>query len=95
MNVILLEKMGRLGSLGDQVNVKAGYGRNFLIPYGKAVPATKDNVASFELRPMSAAVIARGVRSILRTSSAETDCPGTGAPFCQLMWIASIAPRLT
>lgn len=50
MNVILLEKVGKLGELGDQVNVKAGYGRNFLIPFGKAVPATKDNVASFEVR---------------------------------------------
>lgn len=50
MQVILLEKVGRLGNLGDQVNVKAGYGRNFLIPYGKAVAATKDNVAEFERR---------------------------------------------
>lgn len=50
MNVILLEKVGKLGNLGDQVNVKAGYGRNFLFPFGKAVPATKDNVANFEVR---------------------------------------------
>lgn len=50
MNVILLEKVGKLGNLGDQVNVKAGFGRNFLIPYGKAVPATKENIASFEAR---------------------------------------------
>lgn len=50
MNVILLEKVGKLGSLGDQISVKAGYGRNYLIPFGKAVPATKDNIASFEVR---------------------------------------------
>jgi large subunit ribosomal protein L9 len=50
MDVILLEKVGKLGSLGDQVSVKAGYGRNFLIPFGKAVPATKDNIASFDAR---------------------------------------------
>jgi large subunit ribosomal protein L9 len=50
MDVILLEKIGKLGNLGDQVTVKAGYGRNFLIPFGKAVPATKDNIASFEAR---------------------------------------------
>ncbi len=50
MNVILLENVGKLGSLGDQVNVKAGFGRNYLIPYGKAVPATKDNIAEFESR---------------------------------------------
>lgn len=50
MQVILLEKIGKLGDLGDQVNVKAGYGRNFLIPFGKAVPATDVNVAEFEAR---------------------------------------------
>ncbi len=50
MEVILLEKIGNLGDLGDQVTVKPGYGRNYLIPQGKAVPATKDNVAMFEAR---------------------------------------------
>lgn len=50
MQVILLEKIGKLGNLGDQVNVKSGYGRNFLIPFGKAVPATDANVATFEAR---------------------------------------------
>ncbi|MDD9195158.1 50S ribosomal protein L9 [Aliivibrio sp. S3MY1] len=50
MQVILLDKIGNLGSLGDQVNVKAGYARNFLIPQGKAVMATKANVEMFETR---------------------------------------------
>ncbi len=50
MNVILLERVQNLGDLGDQVSVKAGYGRNFLIPQGKAVSASKDNVAKFEAR---------------------------------------------
>ena len=50
MNVILLEKVGKLGALGDTVSVKAGYGRNFLIPKGKAVPANKANVEAFEAR---------------------------------------------
>jgi len=50
MNVILLEKVANLGNLGDQVKVKAGYGRNFLIPFGKAVPATATNIADFEVR---------------------------------------------
>ena len=50
MQVILLEKVGKLGGLGDQVNVKAGFGRNFLIPQGKAVPANKANKESFEAR---------------------------------------------
>lgn len=48
MEVILLEKVHNLGDLGDKVNVKPGYGRNFLVPQGKAVPATRDNLAQFE-----------------------------------------------
>ncbi|MCY3751622.1 MAG: 50S ribosomal protein L9 [Gammaproteobacteria bacterium] len=48
MQVILLEKIGKLGELGQQVNVKPGYGRNYLIPNGKAVPATPENVEKFE-----------------------------------------------
>jgi len=50
MEVILLEKVANLGSLGDKVKVKAGYGRNFLLPYGKAVAATADNLKAFEAR---------------------------------------------
>lgn len=50
MEVILLEKVRNLGALGDKVNVKAGYGRNFLIPQGKAVYATKSNIEKFEAR---------------------------------------------
>jgi len=50
MEVILLEKIRKLGGLGDQVRVKPGYGRNFLIPQGKAVPATSENIAKFEAR---------------------------------------------
>ena len=61
MEVILLESIGNLGALGARVNVKPGYGRNFLIPQGKAVPATGDNVAKFEAR-----------RAELETAAAET-----------------------
>jgi large subunit ribosomal protein L9 len=50
MNIILLEKVANLGALGEQVTVRAGYARNFLIPHGKAVPATKSNVEHFEAR---------------------------------------------
>ncbi|WP_445396492.1 50S ribosomal protein L9 [Zobellella sp. An-6] len=50
MQVILLDKIAKLGGLGDQVTVKSGYARNFLLPQGKAVLATKDNVAAFEAR---------------------------------------------
>jgi large subunit ribosomal protein L9 len=50
MEVILLEKVGKLGGLGDKVTVKSGFGRNFLVPYGKAVPANAANIAEFEAR---------------------------------------------
>ncbi|GGB36122.1 50S ribosomal protein L9 [Oceanisphaera marina] len=50
MQVILLDKIAKLGGLGDQVTVKSGYARNYLLPQGKAVVATKDNVATFETR---------------------------------------------
>ena len=50
MEVILLDKVENLGGLGDKVKVQAGYGRNFLIPQGKAVPATAGNLAEFEKR---------------------------------------------
>ncbi|MFV1939275.1 50S ribosomal protein L9 [Pseudomonas luteola] len=50
MEVILLEKIANLGNLGDKVNVKGGYARNFLLPQGKATAATADNVAAFEAR---------------------------------------------
>jgi len=50
MEIILLDKIANLGTLGDKVSVKPGYARNFLIPQGKAVMATKDNLAKFEAR---------------------------------------------
>jgi large subunit ribosomal protein L9 len=50
MEIILLEKVHNLGNLGDKVKVKAGYGRNFLIPQKKAVPANKANLVEFEKR---------------------------------------------
>ena len=50
MQVILLEKVKNLGDLGDTVKVKSGYGRNFLLPQGKALPATEPNRKVFETR---------------------------------------------
>ncbi|MFW9606269.1 MAG: 50S ribosomal protein L9 [Pseudomonas sp.] len=50
MEIILLEKVTNLGNLGDKVNVKGGYARNFLLPQGKATMATAENVAAFEAR---------------------------------------------
>lgn len=61
MEVILLENIGNLGDLGDKVDVKAGFGRNYLIPQGKAVPATEAAVAEFEAR-----------RAELEAAAAET-----------------------
>ncbi len=50
MEVILLQKVDNLGSLGDKVKVRAGFGRNYLIPQGLAKPATPENIAEFEAR---------------------------------------------
>jgi large subunit ribosomal protein L9 len=50
MEVILLEKVKNLGALGDKVRVKPGYGRNYLVPQGKAVPASKANLEAFEAK---------------------------------------------
>ena len=48
MQVILLEKVAKLGDLGDSVSVRAGYGRNYLLPMGKAMLATQENLAIIE-----------------------------------------------
>jgi len=50
MDIILLQKVANLGNIGDRVKVKSGYGRNFLLPKGKATLATPDNVKKFEAR---------------------------------------------
>lgn len=50
MQVILLERVSKLGQMGDVVDVKPGFARNFLLPQGKALTASKENVASFETR---------------------------------------------
>ena len=50
MDIILLDKVGRLGAIGDKVSVKSGYARNYLLPQGKAVAATAKNIADFEDR---------------------------------------------
>lgn len=58
MNVILLESVGNLGDLGDEVIVKAGFARNFLIPQGKAVRATRDSRTVFEAKRTELARVA-------------------------------------
>ncbi len=74
MEVILLEKIRNLGGLGETVRVKPGYGRNFLIPKGKAVPATKDNIVKFEqqraeLEKAHADVLQRAIKRTERDNS--------------------------
>jgi len=50
MEIILLEKIANLGAMGEKVHVKPGFGRNYLIPQGKAAPATAENIAEYEAR---------------------------------------------
>jgi large subunit ribosomal protein L9 len=59
MEVILLQKVANLGNIGDRVKVKSGFGRNFLLPQGKATLATPDNVARFEARRAELELAAR------------------------------------
>ena len=64
MKVILQEKVANLGTVRDEVNVKPGYARNYLLPYGKALPATAENLAEFskrraELEKAAAELLAR------------------------------------
>ena len=71
MEVILLETVAKLGDLGDKVTVKSGYGRNFLIPQKKAVPATAENLEVFEARRAELEKIAGG-KFLEAQSRAET-----------------------
>lgn len=73
MNVILLEKVHNLGDLGETVNVKAGYSRNFLIPQGKAVAATADNVAKFEARRAELEAVATDKLAAAEARKAKLD----------------------
>ncbi len=73
MNVILLERIANLGKLGETVKVKAGFGRNYLIPQGKAVPATAENVKKFEARR---AELEKAAAEKLDTAQARKDAIG-------------------
>src|SRR5688572_8060460 len=59
MEIILLQKVANLGNIGDRVKVRSGFGRNFLLPQGKATLATPDNVAKFEARRAELEKVAR------------------------------------
>src|SRR6476661_4927939 len=69
MELILLQKVTNLGGLGDKVKVKPGYGRNFLVPQGKAVPATAANVAEYEAKAKASLDGAEGRKARLEGTS--------------------------
>ena len=73
MNVILLEKVGNLGDLGDEVSVKAGFARNFLIPQGKAARATEDSRKLFEGRRAELEQVANAQLGEAKTRSTNLD----------------------
>ncbi len=75
MQVILLETIQKLGSLGSLANVKAGYARNFLIPQGKAKPATKANLAEFEV--LKAGLEAKEAANLKEAQAIEAKMTGT------------------
>ena len=73
MQLILLQKVTNLGNLGDKVDVKPGYGRNFLVPQGKAVPATAANVAQFEAKRADYEAKAKGIHAEAQTRLAKLE----------------------
>jgi large subunit ribosomal protein L9 len=70
VHVILLQKVANLGNIGDRVKVRSGYGRNFLLPQGKATLATPENVARFEARR---AELERAAREHLTSASERAE----------------------
>ena len=73
MEVILLQKVENLGNLGDKVKVRAGYGRNYLIPQGKAKPATAKNLEEFEKRRAELEKLANEQLSVAQQRKAELE----------------------
>ncbi len=77
MQVILLDKIAHLGNVGDQVNVKSGFARNFLIPQGKAVMATKANIEHFEARRAELEAKAAAALAEAQTRAAQLTALGS------------------
>jgi len=71
MEIILLQKVANLGNIGDRVKVKSGYGRNFLLPQGKATLATSENIAKFEARRAEFEKVAREELSSAQSRAAK------------------------
>jgi large subunit ribosomal protein L9 len=76
MEVILLENIENLGSLGDKVSVKAGFARNFLVPHGKAQMATSNNLAQFEERRADLEAAAAKAKAENETRKAKIEALG-------------------
>lgn len=76
MEVILLQRVENLGNLGDRVRVRSGYGRNFLVPTGKATPATEENVKAFEQRRAELEKLAQDSLSEAETRRQALDALG-------------------
>ncbi len=73
MELILLQRVTNLGNLGDKVSVKPGYGRNYLVPQGKAVPATAANLAEFEARRAEYEARAKAISDEAQTRLAKLE----------------------
>ena len=77
MEVILLENIENLGSLGEKVNVKSGFARNFLLPGNKAKPATAANIAEFEERRADLEKVAAEALAVANTRKAAIEALGS------------------
>jgi len=96
MELILLEKVKNLGGLGDKVKVKPGYGRNYLVPRGKAAPATAKNLAEFEQRRAeyevkSNELLGAAQARATKFENAETTIKANASPEGKLF--GSVGPR--
>ena len=90
MQLILLQNVQNLGKLGDKVTVKPGFGRNYLIPYGKAAPATAANLAEFEARRAEYEAKAKAALHFDDRLVAEgTGAAVLGNPLDALTWLAN------
>ncbi|MGH8151254.1 MAG: 50S ribosomal protein L9 [Rhodanobacteraceae bacterium] len=96
MEVILLEKVKHLGALGDKVKVRPGFGRNYLVPQGKAVPATKANLEAFEHKradyeARAGKLLAEAQARATKFENAETTVSANASPEGKLF--GSVGPR--
>ncbi len=96
MELILLEKVKNLGGLGDKVRVRPGYGRNYLVPQGKAVPATRANIEEFEKKraeyeAKANALLADAQARAAKFENAEVTITANASPEGKLF--GSVGPR--